>query len=253
MKLCLLFNINSVSTNYLFNFMISMNMLFTKSKISVKQKRVIYSSGKQGQRTEKKTGMQIYNCSVIYILLKLSKTTSCQYNAFKSWDNWCMSGKMSWIMKKRKGLLARSSDGIEKWHKAKKNLGCLENGFGLRMKGVQEMAWSHPNAFKKEVVTRQEYALKDSKVWGFYSYVLLVYEEMLKDHTPHIILGTGDQIALRNPIIRTRGKEHSNLYCTDELEQVISFTLSNWSISSRKSPSRYRIFLCAIKSGYKFI
>lgn len=42
-------------------------------------------------------------------------------------------------MKKRKGLLARSSDGIEKWHKAKKNLGCLENGSGLRMKGVQGM------------------------------------------------------------------------------------------------------------------
>lgn len=54
MKLCLLFNINSVSTNDLFNFMISMNMMFTKSNISAKQKRVIYSSGKQGQKTEKR-------------------------------------------------------------------------------------------------------------------------------------------------------------------------------------------------------
>lgn len=45
-----------------------------------------------------------------------------------------------------------------------KNLGCLENGSGLRVKGVQGMEWSHPNAFKKEVVTRQEYALKDTKV-----------------------------------------------------------------------------------------
>lgn len=32
----------------------------------------------------KKTDMQIYNCSVIYILLKLSKTVSCEYDAFKS-------------------------------------------------------------------------------------------------------------------------------------------------------------------------